>query len=326
MKKYTKRKGRKGRRGLMHQKQTRSKKYLKTRRQRCRYGGVSRRPSATPSVKPSLGIRQSSRTRAPPPPPPPPPPSKAPTRSASAKPTPGIVVFRDSVPVSQSHGRTPSRASSHPPKTSLRNAGILKKQTSKDDTEALEAAKLIAKFPQKMNKFLKKVIDNYELLNYEGVKYALRQKISINTAPAVGRLSTNGIIFISYICGKLFCLLNELITLPKSDVSKKNSLLYKIKQIEKVICLLDDVGCAWGIRPFNQIEMDTISDYYRVVKDDEAGLQNYYKELNKFIDKYFPVLKKYTDPSHVVSSSMCRRLIPGHVMQNLPTNDEIEVD
>ena len=325
MKKYTKRKGRKGRRGLMHQKQTRSKKYLKTRRQRCRYGGVSRRPSATPSVKPSLGIRQSSRTRAPPPPPPPPPPSKAPTRSASAKPTHGIVVFRDSVPVSQSHGRTPSRASSHPPKTSLRNAGILKKQTSKDDTEALEAAKLITEFPLKMDKFLDMVVNNYELLNYEGVKLALREKISINEDPAVGRLSINGIIFISYICGKLVCLLIELSTLPKTEVDKKSETLDEIKKIERVICLLDGVGCSWGIRPYSQSEMDNIADYYQKNKD-VAGLRKYHKQLNEFINKYFPVLKKYTDPSHVVSSSMCRRLIPGHVMQNLPTNDEIEVD
>ena len=292
------------------------------RKMRSRRGGASKRP--TPAPTPSA--RQSSRRSAPKPNPSKVSraPSRVSSRSATAKSKESELVLKNGVSVSQSHGSI--SASSRAP---LRSAGILKKQILKDDkhdAEALQAAILVANFPLDMEKFLKMVIDNYELLNYEGVKYALRQKISINTAPAVGRLSTNGIIFISYICGKLFCLLNELITLPKSDVSKKNSLLYKIKQIEKVICLLDDVGCAWGIRPFNQIEMDTIADYYRVVKDDEAGLQNYYKELNKFIDKYFPVLKKYTDPSHVVSSSMCRRLIPGHVMQNLPTNDEIEVD
>ena len=292
------------------------------RKMRSRRGGASKRP--TPAPTPSA--RQSSRRSAPKPNPSKVSraPSRVSSRSATAKSKESELVLKNGVSVSQSHGSI--SASSRAP---LRSAGILKKQILKDDkhdAEALQAAILVANFPLDMEKFLKMVIDNYELLNYEGVKYALRQKISINTAPAVGRLSTNGIIFISYICGKLFCLLNELITLPKSDVSKKNSLLYKIKQIEKVICLLDDVGCAWGIRPFNQIDMDTITDYYRVVKDDEAGLQNYYKELNKFIDKYFPVLKKYTDPSHVVSSSMCRRLIPGHVMQNLPTNDEIEVD
>ena len=303
MKKYTIRRRRR-------QRQTRSKKYLKTRRHCSQYGGVSKRSSATPS----LGLRQSSRTRGPPPSPPPPP-SKAPSRSA--KPT-GVVVFKDGVPVSQSHGRTPSRA---PPKTSLRNAGILKKQISKDDTQALEAAKLIAEFPLKMDKFLQMVINNYELLNYEGVKFALRHQISINKDPAVGRLSTNGIIFISYICGKLVCLLNELSTLPKSEVDKKSEILHKIKQIEKVICLLDGVGCSWGIRPYNQTEMDIIADHYGKIKDD-AGLQEYNQKLNELIDKYFPVLKKYTNPSHVVSSSMCRRLIPGYIVSRLSTIGE----
>ena len=278
------------------QRQTRSKKYLKTRRQRSRYGGVSKRPSATPSEKPSLGIRQSS--------------------SRSTKPTGGVVVLKDGVPVSQSRGRTPSRAPSRaPPKTSLRNAGISKKEI-KDDTQALEAAKLIAEFPLKMDKFLQMVINNYELLNYEGVKFALRQQISINKDPAVGRLSTNGIIFISYICGKLVCLLNELSRLPNSEVDKKSELLREIKKIERVICLLDGVGCSWGIRLYNQTEMDIIADHYGKIKDD-AGLQEYNQKLNELIDKYFPVLKKYTNPSHVVSSSMCRRLIPRHVMSRL---------
>jgi hypothetical protein len=221
------------------------------------------------------------------------------------------VVFRNSVPVSQSRGQTHSRASSLPPKTSLRNAGI-----SKDDAQALEAVRIIAKFPQHMDTFLKMVTNKYELLNYEGVKFALRQQISINKDPAVGRLSTNGIIFISYICGKLVCLLNELSTLPKSEVDKKNETLDEIKKIERVICLLDGVGCSWGIRPYNQTEMDNIADYYRKIKDDD-GLQEYYKQLNALIDKYFPVLKKYTDPSHVVSSSMCRRLIPGNIIHRL---------
>jgi hypothetical protein len=279
---------------------TRSKKYS---RRRLRQGGVSRRSSATPSSA------TPSRTT----------PSRASTRSASAKPTPGKVVIRNSVPVSHSRGRTPSRAPSRaPPKTSLRNAGI-----SKDDAEALQAARIISNFPYDMDKFLDMVIKNYELLNYEGVKLALREKISINEDPAVGRLSTNGILFISYICGKLVCLLNELSTLPKSKVDKKRSLLYRIKQIERVICLLDGVGCSWGIRPYSKTEMDNIAEYYRKIKDD-AGLQEYHQQLNEFINKYFPVLTKYTDPSHVVSSSMCRRLIPGNIIHRLSTIGEEE--
>lgn len=290
------------------QRQTRSKKYLKTRRQRSQYGGVSKRSSATPS----LGLIQSSRSTAPQQPPPLPlPPSKAPSRSASAK-FVGELVFKNGVPVSQSHGRTPSRA---PPKTSLRNAGI-----SKDDAQALQAARIIANFPQDMDKFLKMVINNYGLLTYEGVKLALRKQISINMVPAVGRLSTNGIIFISYICGKINHLLNELSRTAESDVVKKHSLRYRIKQIENVICLLDGVGCSWGIRPYNKTEMNTIVNYYIVVKNDEAGLQEYNQKLNELIDTYFPVLKQHgnQNPSHVVSSSMCRRLIPGHVMCRLP--------
>ena len=222
------------------------------------------------------------------------------------------MVFKDGVSVSQS---------SLPPKTSLRNAGISKEEISKEDTDALEAARIISNFPRGMDKFLKMVINNYGLLSYEGVKYALRQQISINTAQAVGRLSKNGIVFISYICGKLLCLLKELSTLSKSEVDKKSELLREIKQIEKVICLLDGVGCSWGVRPYNQTEMDAIADHYEKDKD-RIGLQTYYQELNTLIDKYFPVLKKYTNPSHVVSSSMCRRLIPGHVMSRLPTIEE----
>lgn len=277
MKKYTRRRGRNVRRRPLHKKQTPSKKYSR-RRSLC--GGVSKRSCTTP---PSASTR-------------------------SAKPTSGLLVFKDGVSVSQS-----SRA----PKTSLRNAGI-----SKDDADALEAARIISNFPRGMDKFLEMVINNYELLSYEGVKYALRQQISINTAPAVGRLSKNGIIFISYICGKINHLLKELLTTTESDVGKKRSLLYRIKKIERVICSLDGVGCSWGVRPYNQAEMNTIVNYYRLVKNDEAGLQEYYQELNDLIDKYFPVLKKYNDPSHVVSSSMCRRLIPGHVMCHLPTIEE----
>lgn len=281
MKKYTRRNGRR------HKKQTR-KKYS---RRRLRYGGASRRPSSAT-------------------------PSRASTRSA------GVMVFKNGVSVSQSrsHARPSSRAPSRAPKSSLRNAGISKKEI-KDDAEALQAARLIANFPHNMDKFLEMVIKNYELLNYEGVKLALREQISINQVPAVGRLSTNGIIFISYICGRIVCLLKELSTIAKTDVSKKSEILHKIKQIEKVICLLDGVGCSWGIRPYNEVEMDAIAEYYRTIKNPQ-GLKEYHKQLNKFIDKYFPVLKKYTDPSHVVSSSMCRRLITKDVMRALPTINE----
>ena len=159
--------------------------------------------------------------------------------------------------------------------------------------------------------YKRQVINNYKLLKYEGVKLALREKISINMVPAVGRLSTNGIIFISYICGKINHLLTELSRTAESDVVKKRSLRYRIKQIENVICLLDGVGCSWGIRPYNETEMNTIVNYYRVVKNDEAGLQEYFQKLNELIDTYFPVLKQpgNQNPSHVVSSSMCRRCL-----------------
>ena len=271
------------------QRQTRSKKYLKTQRQRSRYGGVSKRPSATPSGKPSLGIRQSS--------------------SRSTKPTGGVVVLKDGVPVSQSRGRTPSRA---PPKTSLRNAGI-----SKDDAQALQAARIIANFPQDMDKFLQMVISNHNLLRDTDVQIALRNKISINMFPATGRLSTTGIIFISYICGKINHLLQELSRTEKNNVSKKREILRKIKQIEEVIYLLDGIGCSWGVRPYNTIDMKTIDDYYIVVKGDKAGLQKYNDELKKLIDTYFPDFKEQKNPSHVVSSSMCRRLIPGNIIHSL---------
>ena len=312
MKTYTRRRGRRYRR---QQLQTRSKKYLKMQRQRSRCGGVSKRSSSTPS----LGLRQSSRTRGSQPPPPPSRASTTPSRSPKSR--GGVLVFKNGVSVSQSRGRTPSRAPSRaPPKTSLINAGISKKEISKDDkddAEVSEAVRIIANFPQDMGKFLEIVINNYKLLNDENVKFALRQQISINMGPATGRLSRNGIIFISYICSRLRGLLNAMTA--ETNVDKKSKILHKIKHIEHFICLLDSVGCSWGIRPYNKTDMETIDDYYRIIKDDEAGLQEYYKQLNSLIDTYFPVLKKHTNPSHVVSSSMCRRFIPGHVVCHLPT-------
>ena len=309
MKIYTRRRGRRYRR---QQRQTRSKKYVKAQRQRSRCGGISKRPSARAS---NSGSVKSSASM-------PPPQSKALSRasttpSRSAKPTGGVVVIRNGVPVSQSQsqdqGITPSRVPSRaPPKTSLINAGI-----SKDDAQASQAVRIIANFPQDMDKFLQMVINNYKLLNDESVKFALRQQISINMGPATGRLSRNGIIFISYICSRLRGLLNAMTA--ETNVDKKSKILHKIKQIEHFICLLDSVGCSWGIRPYNKTDMETIDDYYRIIKDDEAGLQEYYKQLNSLIDTYFPVLKKHANPSHVVSSSMCRRFIPGHVVCKLPT-------
>ena len=311
MKKYTRRR------------QTRSKKYS---RRRSRRGGGSRRPK-TPAPTPNA--RQSSRSIAPPSATPSAIQSsrqssrmKTPSRTPSGRTSSSKSATSKGVVVSRSRGHSHVNASSRAP---LRNAGISKKEI-KDDAEALQAARLIANFPHNMDKFLDMVINNEELLNYGGVKLALREKISINEDPAIGRLSTNGIIFISYICGKLVCLLHELSTLQKSEVGKKRSLLYRIKKIENVICLLDGGGCSWGVRPYTQAEMDAIAEYYQRNKD-EAGLQEYHQQLNEFIDKYFPVLKKYTDPSHVVSSSMCIRLIPGHVrhvMSRLPTIKEEE--
>jgi len=203
----------------------------------------------------------------------------------------------------------------------LRNAGISKKEI-KDDPQVLEAARIIANFPQDMDNFLKMVISNHNLLHNSDVQIALRNKISINMFPATGRLSTTGIIFISYICGKINHLLQELSRTAKTDVIKKKEILRKIKQIEEVIYLLDGIGCSWGVRPYNQDEMDTIAKYYRKVKDDEAGLQKYYYELNKLIDTYFPDFKEKPNTSDVVSSSMCRRLIPGHIVSRLPTISE----
>jgi len=313
MKIYTRRRGRRYRR---QQRQTRSKKYVKAQRQRSRCGGISKRPSARAS---NSGSVKSSASM-------PPPQSKALSRasttpSRSAKPTGGIVVIKNGVSVSQSHGRTPSRAPSHaPPKTLLTNAGISKKEISKDDkddAEVSEAVRIIANFPQDMGKFLQMVINNYKLLNDESVKFALRQQISINMGPATGRLSRNGIIFISYICGILRGLLDAMTA--ETNVDKKSKILHKIKQIEHFICLLDSVGCSWGIRPYNKTDMETIDDYYRIIKDDEAGLQEYYQRLNSLIDTYFPLFKKHHNSSHVVSSSMCRLFIPGHVVCKLPT-------
>lgn len=307
MKKYTRRR------------QTRSKKYS---RRRSRRGGVSKRPSATPNARQSSrsiatpsatpsaiqSSRQSSRM-------------KTPSMTPSGRTSSSKSATSKGVVVSRSRGHSHVNASSRAP---LRTAGISKKEI-KDDAEALQAARLIANFPHNMDKFLEMVINNEELLNYGGVKLALREKISINMFPAKGRLSTNGIIFISYICGKINNLLLELSRTDKFNVAKKKETLDKIKQIEKVIYLLDDIGCSWGVRPYNVGEMKTIDDYYRIVNQDEAGLQEYHQQLNEFIDKYFPVLKQYTDPSHVVSSSMCIRLIPGnvrHAMSHLSTIDE----
>ena len=311
MKKYTRRR------------QTRSKKYS---RRRSRRGGGSRRPK-TPAPTPNA--RQSSRSIAPPSATPSAIQSsrqssrmKTPSRTPSGRTSSSKSATSKGVVVSRSRGHSHVNASSRAP---LRNAGISKKEI-KDDAEALQAARLIANFPHNMDKFLDMVINNEELLNYGGVKLALREKISINMFPAVGRLSTNGIIFISYICGKINNLLLELSRTNKFNVAKKKETLDKIKQIEKVIYLLDGVGCSWGVRPYNVGEMKTIDDYYILVKNDEAGLQEYHQQLNEFIDKYFPVLKQNTDPSHVVSSSMCIRLIPVHVMSHLSTIDEDKED
>lgn len=281
MKKYTRRKGRSGRKIPRH-KQTRSKKYS---RRRLRYGGVSKRSRATPH-------RASSRSASLPPTPPPP--SKAPSRSA--KPAGGLLVFKNGVSLQ-----------------SMRTAGI-----SKADAQVSKVVRLIANFPYDMDKFLEMVIYNHNLLSDNDVKIALRNKISINMFPATGRLSTNGIIFISYICGKLNHLLEELSRTDKSNVAKKSELLRKIKQIERVIYLLDDVGCSWGVRPYNAHEMETINNYYRIVNKDEAGLQEYYYHLNALIDKYFPDFKVHQDTSRVVSSSTARLLISQRVINTLP--------
>ena len=314
MKKYTRRKGRSGRRIPRHKKQTRSKKYS---RRRLRYGGVSKRPSAIPSAIPSA--RQSSRQSAPLPPPPPPP-SKAPSRSA--KPS-GLLVFKNGVSLQSMRTAGISKADAQ---VSKADAQVSKAdaQVSKADAQVSKAVRLIANFPHNMDKFLEMVIYDHNLLSDTDVKIALQNKISINMFPAIGRLSTNGIIFISYICGKLNHLLEELSrtnksnVAKKSDVAKQSELLRKIKQIERVIYLLDGVGCSWGVRPYNEDEMKTIDYYYRIVKKDEAGLQEYYYHLNALIDKYFPDFKIDKDTSRVVSSSMARLLISQRVINTLP--------
>ena len=273
--------------------QTRSKKYS---RRRSRRGGGSRHPKTpAPTPAPTPNIRQSSRTKTP---------SRTSGITSAAKLTTskGVVVSRDQ---GHSHVNASSRA------------GI-----SKADAQVSEVVRFIAKFPQDMDKFLEMVIYNNNLLNDIDVQIALLNKISINMFPAAGRLSTNGIIFISYICGRLRDLLDTMTA--ETNVDKKSKILHKIKQIEHFICLLDSVGCSWGIRPYNKTDMETIDEYYRIFKNDEAGLQEYYKQLNSLIDIYFPVLKNHRNSSHVVSSSMCRRFIPGHVVCQLPTLYEKE--
>jgi hypothetical protein len=293
MKKYTIRKGRSGRRRLRNQKQTRSKKYS---RRRLRYGGVSKRSRATP---PRASSRSASL------PPTPPPPSKAPSRSA--KPAGGLLVFKNGVSLQSMRTAGISKADAQVSKADA--------QVSKADAQVSKVVRLIANFPYDMDKFLEMVIYNHNLLSDNDVKIALRNKISINMFPATGRLSTNGIIFISYICGKLNHLLEEL---SRTNVAKKSQLLRKIKQIERVIYLLDDVGCSWGVRPYNAHEMKTIYDYYIKYNNDEAGLQEYYSHLNALIDTYFPDFKVHQDPSRVVSSSMARLLISQRVINTLP--------
>ena len=269
--------------------QTRSKKYS---RRRSRRGGGSRHPKTpAPTPAPTPNIRQSSRT-------------KTPSRT-SGIPSAAKLTTSKGVVVSRYQGHSHVNASSR--------AGI-----SKADAQVSEVVRFIAKFPQDMDKFLEMVIYNNNLLSDNDVKIALLNKISINMFPAAGRLSTNGIIFISYICGKLNHLLLELSRTNKSNVAKKSELLRKIKQIERVIYLLDDVGCSWGVRPYNAGEMKTIEDYYRIVNGDEVGLQEYYSHLNALIDTYFPDFKVHKNPSDVVSSSMARLLISESLINTLP--------
>jgi hypothetical protein len=239
--------------------------------------------------------------------------SLAPTPSKA--PSKGVVVIRNG-----------QNIQSHIPSSSLRIAGIAKSSTDPTDVDAIYAANLVSKFPLGMDKFLQIVIKNYEILNYEKVKLALRDKISINKAPAIGRLSINGVIFISYISGRLACLLKELSMTNPDEHDKRREILVKIKQLEKIICLLDDVGCSWGIRPYNIHEMNIIAEYYKTIENPGSSFEGYNRLLTEFINKYFPVLKKYTDPSHVVSSSMCRRLIPGSLLAKLPEDAKMSED
>lgn len=241
--------------------------------------------------------------------------SKASSKAQSKVSSKGVVVIRNGQHIHQSIVQ-------HAPSSSLRIAGIAKPVNDPTDVDAIYAANLVSKFPLGMDKFLQIVIKNYEILNYEKVKIALRDKISINKDPAVGRLSINGIIFISYISGRLACLLKELSMTKPEEHDKRREILVKIKQLEKIICLLDDVGCSWGIRPYNIHEMNIIAEYYKNIKND-AGFIEYNRLLTEFINKYFSVLTKYTNPSHVVSSSMCRRLIPGSLLATLPEYGEM---
>ena len=64
--------------------------------------------------------------------------------------------------------------------------------------------------------------------------------------------------------------------------------------------------------------MNIIAEYYKTVKNTGSSFEEYNRLLTEFINKYFPVLKKYTDPSHVVSTSICRRIIPGKVLEMIP--------
>jgi hypothetical protein len=66
--------------------------------------------------------------------------------------------------------------------------------------------------------------------------------------------------------------------------------------------------------------MNIIANYYETFKKTGSSFEEYNRLLTEFINKYFPVLNNYTDPSHVVSSSMCRRLIPGSLLATLPEN------
>lgn len=293
MKKNTRRRGRKCNNYL--KKSRRKQRHTRSKHSRRRIGGVFTRS------KQSLTPSKAS--------------SKAPPKASSKALSKGVVVIRNGLNIHQSIVQ-------HVPSSSLRIAGIAKPVTDPTDVDAIYAANLVSKFPLGMDKFLQVVIKNYEILNYEKVKIALRDKISINKDPAVGRLSINGVIFISYISGRLACLLKELSMTNPDEHDKRREILVKIKQLEKIICLLDDVGCSWGIRPYNIHEMNIIAEYYKNIKNDAEFIE-YNRLLTEFINKYFSVLKKYTDPSHVVSSSMCRRLIPGSLLAMLPEDGEM---
>lgn len=294
MKKYTRRRGLKCSNYL--KKSTRHKHLTRSKHSRRLTGGVS--------IRSRQSLAQSKA------------PSRAPTSSKapSRAPSKGVVVIRNRKHIYQ-----------HTPSSSLRIAGISKQTIDTTDADAIYAANLVSKFPLGMDKFLQIVIKNYEILNYEKVKLALRDKISINKDPAIGRLSINGIIFISYISGRLICLLKELSMTTTEEHDKKKEILDNIKHIEKIICLLDGVGCSWGIRPYNLYEMNIIAEYYKTVKNTGSSFEEYNRLLTEFINKYFPVLTKYTDPSHVISTSICRRIIPGKVLEMIPEDEPMNV-